>query len=148
MEVSASALPRVIKELESGQDVVIVNRKYPVKLNPEFILRHAASVTYKNLVWFFLNIPKLDTETGFKFFRKEALLALEQQVESNGWFFDTEIICLAHYGGYRVSQVDGEYKKNPKKTSTVNLFSDSISQLFSIFRFRGKLKKMFSRRKP
>ena len=143
LEVSATSLPDVIKEIENGSDVCIVKRNYAIKWYPEFLLRHSASVIYKRLVWSILNMPKLDTETGFKFFKKETLFKLLEKVESPGWFFDTEIMCLACYGKFQIAQVDGDYKKNPKKSSTVNLFSDSIRQFASALSYRKKLKKMF-----
>ena len=143
MEVSISSLPEVIREIEKGQDLVLVRRNYNLKWSLGFIVRHFASSIYKSMVQFFLKIPKLDTESGFKFFKKESLLALKEKVESDRWFFDTEIVCLAYFSGMRVAQVEGEYKKNSKKTSTVHLLSDSLLQFSKLIAFRKKLKHLF-----
>ena len=143
MEISPDVLPDVIREIQSGKDVCIVKRNYTIEWSPEFLLRHLASITYKRIAWMLLNIPKLDTETGFKFFRREKLFSLLEKTEAPGWFFDTEIVCLAYYNGMNISQVNGTYKKNWKKNSTVNLFSDSIRQFKSVLAYRKNLKKMF-----
>ena len=143
LEISIHALPDVISAIESGSDVCIVKRNYKIEWNPEFILRHLASITYKRLVWSVLKLPRLDTESGFKFFKREKLFELLDKIESPGWFFDTEIMCVACYSKMHVAQVDGIYKKNWNKRSTVNLFSDSLRQFFSVLSYRKKLKKIF-----
>lgn len=145
LEISISSLPDVIRAIERGNDVVIVKRNYKIKWTPSFLIRHFASVLYKRIAWEVLNIPCLDTETGFKFFRRNALQELLKKTESRGWFFDTEIICLAHYNELKITQVTGEYKKNFQKISTVHLFSDSVTQFLQVLSYRKKLKKLFPR---
>lgn len=145
LEISVDCLPEVIKSIQNGYDVCLVKRAYKIEWNPEFILRHIASVTYKQLVRIFLNLPSLDTESGFKFFRRESLFRLLQKTESPGWFFDTEIVALAHYSGMKISQADGTYRKNWRKNSTVNLFSDSLRQFRSLISYRKKLKHLFEK---
>lgn len=141
-EISIDCLPEVIKSIQNGYDVCIVKRAYKIEWSPEFILRHIASVTYKQLVRIFLNLPKMDTESGFKFFKRKKLFQLLEEIESAGWFFDTEIMALAYYSGMKIAQQEGVYKKNHEKSSTVNLFSDSIRQFLSLVAYRKKLKKL------
>ena len=143
LEISASSLPEVIREIKEGADVCIVKRNYKIEWTPEFILRHLASITYKRLAWTLLGIPHYDTETGFKFFKRESLFKLLEKTESPRWFFDTEIVTLAYFSGMKISQVNGTYKKNWNKSSTVNLFSDSLRQFSSLLSYRKKLKKLF-----
>ena len=140
LEISVSSLPKVIHEIDSGKDVAIVRRNFSNEWSPSFLARHLASIIYRWLVSFVLDIPQLDTETGFKFFRREPLFQLLEKAESQGWFFDTEIMCLAYHGKLKISQVDGEYKKNSKKISTVHLFSDGTKQLIQLIRYKKKLK--------
>jgi hypothetical protein len=139
LEISVDCLPKVVKSIQSGNDVCIVKRIYKMEWNPEFILRHIASITYKRLVRIFLNLPSLDTESGFKFFRKDALFQLLQRIESKGWFFDTEIVALAYYSGMKIVQTEGIYRKNWKKASTVNLLFDSFRQFWLLVSYRKKL---------
>lgn len=145
LEISISSLPKVIDEIEKGNDVVIVKRNYKIKWSFSFLIRHFASILYKRIAWTVLNTPCWDSETGFKFFRREALEQLLKKAESKGWFFDTEIMCLAHYSKLKIAQIDGIYKKNLQKISTVYLFSDSVNQFFQLIAYRKKLKKLFPR---
>lgn len=141
LEISVDCLPEVIKRVQNNSDVCIVKRIYKIEWSPDFILRHFASIIYKKLVRMLLKLPKLDTESGFKFFKRDKLFELLENVESSGWFFDTEIIALAYYSGMNITQQDGIYKKNRNKSSTVNIFSDSILQLLSLIAYRKKLLK-------
>lgn len=141
LEVSAGYLPYVLKKLENGNDVVIVNRKYSILWTFSFLLRHLSSISYKTLVSLVFNTPAMDTESGFKFFTKESLLFLLGKTTSKKWFFDTEVMVLAHKYNYRIAQIEGMYSKNPEKLSTVRLFPDSMNQIAELLRFKRRIKK-------
>jgi dolichyl-phosphate beta-glucosyltransferase len=46
-----------------------------------------------------------DTQCGFKFFRRDAALALFTRQQVDGYMFDVEILALAARAGYRIAQV-------------------------------------------
>ena len=144
LEVSASYLPEVLKKLDEGNHVVIVNRSYRIVPTFSFLIRQFSSVFYKKLASAVFHIPPLDTESGFKFFKRESLFALLPQVRSDRWFFDTEIMVLAHLAGQKITQVEGIYKRNPEKTSTVRLFADSIDQFSELLKLKRRLKNLSS----
>lgn len=141
LEVSHVYLLTVILELEKGADVATVHRHYAIAPSVIFIVRHILSVGYKFLINKYLGIPGLDTETGFKFFRRDIILKLSEKVENKKWFFDTEVMVLAHLNNYRISEVDGLFVRKPEKASTVKLFSDTLDYFREIHKFKKRLRR-------
>ena len=144
LEISCKYLPEVILELEKGNDISIVKRSYDNSMNPVFIVRQAASYFYRLLVRTMLHLPPLDTETGFKFFKRACIFSLLEKVQSGRWFFDTEIVALAHKQGFKISEVPGKCVRLPNKKSNVRLLPDSIKQFSQLLKFRRRLTKIQS----
>lgn len=141
LEVSYVYLMKVLPELENGNDIVTVHRHYSIPLSLSFIIRHILSVSYKVIVSNYLEIPRMDTETGFKFFHKERLLALDPLIENKRWFFDTEVMAHAYKNNYKICEVDGLFTRRTDKTSTVRLFHDTIEYIGEVIRFKKRMKK-------
>lgn len=140
LEVSAENIPRLLAELEKGGDVALVKRKIKFSLNPKFIARDFSGMIHRSLVQVFLGIPRTDIQSGCKFFKRESLLQLLKKTKSPGWFFDVEIMTLAHVNNFRIKQIPGYYIRNKKKKSTVKLFFDGIQQLKNLFAFAKTLR--------
>ena len=141
LEVSHIYLLNVISELENGSDVVIVHRHYALAPSITFIVRHILSVGYKILIHKYLGTPRMDTESGFKFFKRDCILNLSGQIESKRWFFDTEVMVFAHLNKYKIKEVDGLFMRNIGKTTTVKVFSDTIDYFIELFKFKKRLRK-------
>lgn len=141
LEVSAEYIPALLAELEKGSDVALVKRKIKFSLNPKFIARDISGMIHRTLVQLLLGIPRTDIQSGCKFFKRESLLQLLGKTKSPGWFFDVEMMALAHKNNFSIKQIPGYYIRNKKKKSTVKLFSDGIQQLKNLFAFAKKIKK-------
>ncbi len=126
----ADYLVPVLQALESGYDVAETSRKYVLKpiTFPFIAHRYLAHKTYAWLVKIILGIEGHDTEAGFKFFRRDALLELHRVTHAARWFWDTEIIANAHRLGLRVAEIPSLFVRIPFQ-STVHLLPDSIRQL-------------------
>ena len=140
LEVSCVYLMRVLAELEKGADVVIIKRHYALAPSFSFVLRHILSVGYKYLIQEYLGIPRMDTETGFKFFNRKRLLELSDRTHNKKWFFDTEVMVIAYLNKYRIKEVDGLFLRRHDKTSTVKVVKDSIDYLKELRKFKKRLK--------
>jgi glycosyltransferase involved in cell wall biosynthesis len=139
LEVGCVYLPEVILNLESGFDVVTVYRHYELNSSPVFIFRHILSSGYKSLVSMYLGIPKMDTETGFKFFKRDCLEKLAPVVENKKWFFDTEVMVQAYLHKYKIKEVDGLFIQNRNKTTTVKIVRDTIDYFRELWKFKKRL---------
>lgn len=140
LEVSCIYLIKVLAELEKGADVVTIRRHYAVAPSPSFILRHILSVGYKYLIQLYLGIPRMDTETGFKFFNRERLLELSDKTHNKKWFFDTEVMVIAHFNKYRIKEVDGLFLRRSDKISTVRVARDTLAYFKELIKFKRRLK--------
>ena len=138
-EVSEVYLPAFIKRIQEGADLVLGSRTYNWTMNPFSLSRHIASVGYRKLTKLPLSSPVHDSEVGYKFFSKRARDAILKTSHFNNWFWDSECVQIALLNGFKISEVPVLFIRNPKKTSTVNLFPDILQYLKAIAQFK-KLK--------
>ncbi|MDO8487520.1 MAG: glycosyltransferase family 2 protein [Candidatus Curtissbacteria bacterium] len=142
-EISPSYVPIFIEEIKKGNDVAIATRFY--ENQPHAIARTVSSKAYSFVVSMLLKAPFTDTEAGFKFFRKAKILPIIAKSRDDGWFFDTEICMLAHFGGLKISQVPVLFIRREDKKSTVRLIPDSANYFRKLLAFRGKYKDMINK---
>lgn len=130
----------ILGHLEAGYEVAQAHRTYKLQLTqlPFIAHRYAAHVVYAFLANFVLGMNGHDTETGFKFFRREAALKSTEMTKAHGWFWDTEVIANAHILGYRVAEVPSLFVRTKGMASTVRLAADSLAQLRALLAFRRR----------
>lgn len=137
LEVHPRYVPSLVRAIEKGADVATVQRIYAFQ--PRSLDRYFMSRGYSFLVRRLLDLPYRDTETGYKFFRRRAVLPLLDEVRDAGWFWDTEFMARAARRGLRVTEVPGAYVRRMDKTSTVRGLRDSLRYLRQLLRFRREL---------
>lgn len=140
LEVHCRYIPALVQALEHGADVATVRRIYAFQLRS--LDRYFMSRGYTWLVRHLLKLPFHDTETGYKFFRRERLLPLLDEVEDPGWFWDTEIMARALCRGLDVVEIPGAYIRRFDKTSTVSGIRDSVRYLRRLMAFRNVLEEL------
>jgi glycosyltransferase involved in cell wall biosynthesis len=134
LEVHSRYIPSLVREIEKGADVATVRRIYAFQLGS--IDRYVMSRGYSFLVRRLLGVSVRDTETGYKFFRREALLP----VLDAGWFWDTEFMVRAARRGLRIVEIPGAYIRRYDKTSTVSGVRDSLRYFGKLLAFRKALR--------
>lgn len=77
-----------------------------------------------------------DTQCGFKSIGRAIAHELLPQVESNEWFFDTELLLLAEKGGYRIRNIPIRWSEDPD--SRVNIVKTVVEDLSGLARMRLK----------
>jgi glycosyltransferase involved in cell wall biosynthesis len=133
LEVGEWYLPKFLSELEEGNDLVNATRIYDFQLWS--LPRWLASKGYTFLRQMLLGLPFTDTEAGYKWFRREKLNKILPKVEYSDWFFDTEILALAHKYKLKAVEVPVAFVRNKQKTSTVRLIPDSIKFLKNLISY-------------
>ena len=103
--------------------------------------RYFMSRGYSWLVRRLLDVPLHDTETGYKFFRRERLLPVLDEIEDHGWFWDTEFMVRALRKGLKIREIPGAYVRRADKTSTVSGLKDSFEYFQRLWRFRQALRR-------
>ena len=122
-------------------DVVIGHRVYKLSSHPVILLRHILSLGYRTLVRTLLQIPVSDPEVGFKFFRRKTILPVLDKCKDHGWFWDTEITCLAHREGLKLIDIPCLFLRRKDKTSTVNVLQDTWTYLTHLTSFIKRQRK-------
>jgi glycosyltransferase involved in cell wall biosynthesis len=138
LEVHARYIPSLVAAIEEGADVATVRRIYAFQARS--LDRYFMSRGYSLLVRRLLGVPLQDTETGFKFFRRETLLPVLDAIHDPGWFWDTEFMVRAHRRGLRIAEIPGAYVRREDKTSTVRGVRDSVTYFRKLLAFRRELR--------
>lgn len=137
LEVRAWYIPALVRAIEMGADVATVRRIYALQLRS--LDRYFMSRGYSFLVRRLLGVPFHDTETGYKFFRRERLLPVLDAIRDPGWFWDTEFMVRAARHGLRVDEIPGAYVRRFDKTSTVSGLRDSLRYFGKLLAFRREI---------
>src|SRR5437868_9975292 len=124
LEVKPEYIAHCLRALEQGYDVAPARRIY--KFQPASLHRHIMSRSYNILVRWQTAVPLMDTESGFKFFRRDRILPILGQVQDQGWFWDTEIMVRAHRAGLRIIEIPAPFERSTDKVSSVMLWRDSL----------------------
>lgn len=140
LEVHCRYIPAMVGSIEQGYDGATAHRIYRLQWVPSMVFRAFLSVAYRKLVRYLLQLPYQDTETGYKFFAKEKIAPILKQCQSQGWFWDTEVMALAHYHGLTITEIPCLFIRRWDKESTVKPIRDSIDYLREILHFRKRAK--------
>jgi glycosyltransferase involved in cell wall biosynthesis len=137
LEVHARYIPALVKAIQKGAHVATLRRIYAFQMSS--LDRYFMSRGYSWLVRHLLQTSVLDTETGYKFFRREALLPVLDEVRDPGWFWDTEFMIRAERRGLRIAEIPGAYIRRWDKASTVRAMRDSFQYFGKLLAFRAEL---------
>jgi glycosyltransferase involved in cell wall biosynthesis len=138
LEVHSRYIPSLVRAIDRGADVATLRRIYAFQLRS--LDRYFMSRGYSFLVRHMLDVGFADTETGYKFFRREKLLPLLDEIQDEGWFWDTEFMVRAARRGLKMVEIPGAYIRREDKTSTVKGVRDSLRYFAQLVRFRRALR--------
>ena len=129
-------LDKFIQRLEEGFDIVIGSRALPgcdIRV-PQAAPRQALGKFFNRLVRLFVLKGCLDTQCGFKMFRRAAAIDVFSRLRTRGFAFDVELLVLAGKLGYRVGEVPVIWCNSPP--SRVRIFRSSWQMLRELWRIR------------
>ena len=143
LEVHAHYIPSCVNAVENGADVAVGRRVY--KLNLRSLDRYVMSTGYVWLVRRLLGVDLHDTETGYKFFKRERILPVLDEIEDQRWFWDTEVMVRSYYKDYQIAEIPCLFLRRFDKISTVSPLSDSLDYFRKLWRFRKTVKNELAR---
>lgn len=141
LEVHCRYIPSMLAALEQGYDGATAYRVYKMQLIPSMVYRAFLSIAYRKLVHALLQLPYKDTETGYKFFRREKILPVLNECECNGWFWDTEVMALSYYHGLKIQEIPCLFIRRWDKKTTVRPFHDSLDYWRELKKFKARIHK-------
>ncbi len=134
LEVHARYIPSCVLSVKDGADIALAWRIY--KFSIWAIDRYLMSKGYLWLMRKMLGVNLRDTETGFKFFNRERILPILDEIQDQGWFWDTEIMVRSYVKNYTIAEIPCLFLRRTDKVSSVNAVSDSINYFRNLLRFR------------
>lgn len=95
LQISPSRINSFLKIMEIyDAEAVIGNKRNDYSVIQYSLLRHIISNGYNFLIRLFFGISLRDTQCGIKLFRADTLKSILPKVESYGFAFDLEVLCL------------------------------------------------------
>lgn len=140
LEVHCRYVPAALAAIDAGADGATAYREYDVRWSPHALLRTVLSRGYRWLFRRLFAVPFRDPEAGFKWFARERILPVVAATQDRGWFWDSEILVLAHRAGLRIAEVPVRFERRADKQSTVRVVRDVWRYLLAIRAFRRRLR--------
>jgi dolichyl-phosphate beta-glucosyltransferase len=132
-------LDKFLARLDEGFDVVIGSRALPgceIRVR-QARPREAMGRFFNRLVRLFVMDGCLDTQCGFKIFRRAAAKELFSRLQTQGFAFDVELLVLARKSGYRVAEIPVVWCNfEPSRVRMVRSSWQMLKELIRIRRIR------------
>jgi glycosyltransferase involved in cell wall biosynthesis len=141
------AFPALVEAVASGQaDIAIGSRRMASSKTNRSWRREVISRAYLRLARLLCGLRCSDAQCGFKAVSRTAAQALLPQVEDNGWFFDTELLVRAQWGGYRIAEVPVKWTED--RDSRVKILRTAWEDVRGLMRLRRELARNRKAAKP
>ncbi|MHA2142877.1 MAG: glycosyltransferase [Candidatus Thorarchaeota archaeon] len=118
-------LPQLIDHLDKGADIVTGSRLMKGSECKRSRKRNTFSRVYNFLARFLFRSKIHDHQCGFKGFNRTKILKVLDDVKSNGWFWDAEILLRGQKEGLEVVEFPVSWSNREDDSSKVNLWKDA-----------------------
>jgi glycosyltransferase involved in cell wall biosynthesis len=109
--------------------------------------REFAGIIFNRIVRIVLRLPFVDTQCGFKAFRREGCRLIFEQQRIERFGFDPELLYLARHHGLKSVEIPVRWAHSP--ATKVNMLRDSVQMFLDVFRIRwNALLGRYRRRRP
>jgi hypothetical protein len=100
----------------------------------ESAFREFAGIVFNKIVRILLRLPFVDTQCGFKAFRRERckIIFAQQRIERFG--FDPELLYLARHHGLKAVEIPVRWSHSP--ATKINMMRDSIQMFLDVLTIR------------
>jgi glycosyltransferase involved in cell wall biosynthesis len=96
--------------------------------------REFAGIVFNTVVRLCLRLPFVDTQCGFKAFRREPCRVIFEQQRIERFGFDPELLYLARHHGLRSVEIPVRWAHSP--ATKVSMFRDSLQMFLDVFLIR------------
>ncbi len=135
LSADLSALPRLLAALDAGADLAVGTRLHPAAHVERRLFREALSRGYNLMLKTVLGVRAFgDAQCGLKAWRLDRLAPVLAKVQGTNWFFDTELLVLAEYGGYRIVEVPVRWIED--RDSRVRIPATVVEKLRGVLRLK------------
>ncbi len=145
LAVSLYNIPYLINPLiQENFDLVIGSRLLPSSKTARSFLRSFSSKVYNLLSKIILRHNLSDLQCGFKAIKVNKFKQLIPYIQSNKWFFDTELIAFANHFGHQIKEIPVDWQENryEARESKINLAKDSMKFIVNLIKLKLRLLKL------
>lgn len=143
LSADLEAFPKFIDSIVTGEyDIAVGFRGFLNSKVKRPLLRKFLSCAYNFLIKNIFNLKQYpDAQCGFKAIHKRVVVEIIPKIKNQNWFFDTELLILAHKKGYKIRYVPIKWKERLK--SKVKIWKVVFEDVAGILRltFKNGLKK-------
>jgi glycosyltransferase involved in cell wall biosynthesis len=97
--------------------------------------REFAGIIFNRMVRIVLWLPFVDTQCGFKAFRRERCRIIFEQQRIERFGFDPELLYLARHHGLKATEIPVRWSHSP--ATKINMLRDSVLMFVDVFTIRG-----------
>jgi len=137
LSTDLNALPPLLDAIRDGHDVSIGSRQYRGADVKRGLKREIISRGYIFILKLLLRFPFTDAQCGFKAASKKLVTELFPDIIDDEWFFDTELLFLAHRRGYKVKELPVRWIEDTD--SRVKIMRTMYLDMKGVFRMRKQL---------
>ena len=112
----------------------------------ESLFREFAGIVFNGIVRIILRLPFVDTQCGFKAFRRERCRIIFEQQTIERFGFDPELLYLARHHGLSIREVPVRWAHSP--ATKVSMLRDSVLMFLDVFVIRWNALRGRYRRVP
>jgi glycosyltransferase involved in cell wall biosynthesis len=120
----------------ADNDVAIGSRALDRRLISvhQSVFREYAGIIFNFIVRVILRLPFVDTQCGFKAFRRERCRVIFQQQRIERFGFDPELLYLARHHGLSAAEIPVRWAHSP--ATKVSMLRDSVQMFLDVFIIR------------
>ncbi len=131
--------------IEEGEKLLAALQSYDVAIGSraidrslievhESLFREFAGIVFNRIVRLILRLPIVDTQCGFKAFRRERCRVIFEQQTIERFGFDPELLYLARHHGLSIEEVPVRWAHSP--ATKVSMMRDSVQMFLDVFVIR------------
>ncbi len=132
----------MVESIMNGYDISIGSRQFSGADVDRSMKREIISRGYIKVLRFLLGFPYTDAQCGFKAVSKKVVNDLFDYIADDEWFFDTELLFIAHKEGYKVKEIPVRWIED--RDSRVKIIRTAWLDMKGVFRMMGYKKKNIS----
>lgn len=127
---------RLLQSAERGAEVVIASRGIDNRDVERTVMRRFFGAVFCRLTNLLALPGIMDTQCGFKLFRRSVARRLFSQMIEEGWAFDVEVLFLAQKFGFSIVEVPVRWRE--VEGSKIRPLRDAIRILVAVLRIRRR----------
>ncbi|MDA2922150.1 glycosyltransferase [Patescibacteria group bacterium AH-259-L07] len=97
------------------------------------------SRTYNFITKLFFNISLSDMHCGFKAISSNVVKFILPKIKNTGLFFDTELVILSQYSGFRIKEIPVSWIDTGRKTK-IKIIQTAITYLKELIKLKWRLR--------